>query len=585
MLLFLQKCLVCVCILSAPVTYAQPSATDTTSTSDARSRQTLAQADTFITKGKPDSAIQLLQQYMATAGNTIGKYSLQKAHLGLGKAYLLREQFDESLQHYLTSLSYNKLDSTNKETADAYIGMGVVYSRLRNFPQAEAYLQKALSILQQPDKDRLKALVNLAGVYMEAGNQQHILPTHQEALALAAHLKAAMVSAVLYTNLSNYYLKNSNWTQAISTAQQSMHIRDSLKKPLSVITLNNLGYALVQSGNIPAGVSYYQQALPTATLNEKKQLLYNLANAMNAAGNYQQAVQYFQQYDTVKDSIAKKQYEQKVAELTTTYETAQKQQRINTLEAENKARKKQIIQLAIGAILLLTLLAGIVYLRFKNLRVKQLLEQSRMKRQLLQVQLNPHFLFNALNHIQQYIYKNDAANSMTYLASFSRLMRLILENSEKEYTTLEEELEMLRHYITLQQSGTPTFDFELQVSPELATDSIDIPIMLLQPFVENAIIHGVKKRENGKLLLRAEAQPPFLHITIADNGTGIQLATDHAPNSLHRSMGSTIVNQRIAEFNKTNLFKIRLQIEPTSNTTTYPGTTVHLYIPVKANEP
>lgn len=544
----------------------------------------IGKADSLTLSGKTDSAALLFQQVIQQAIHQKDSAALQKAHLELGKLALLRDRFDDALSFYLKSLQFIQPGSNPVQKADAFIGIGVVYSRLRNFAKAEEYLLQALEILQTPDKNRLKALANLAGVYMETADKVHTLPTHHEALLLAQQLNAPLISAVLYTNLSNYYIKTENWPAAITNARQSLHLRDSLHKPLSVITSNNLGYALVQSGQVNEGMKWYKQALPFATLAEKKQLLLNLSNGSTAAGEYQQAISYFKQYDAVKDSIAQKQYDQRVAEIAATYETAQKQQRIAHLEAENKARQKQLQQLITGTILLLLLIAGIIYLRFKNMKVRQQLQQSKNRQQLLQVQLNPHFIFNALAHIQQYIYKNEAQHSMTYLNSFSRLIRLILEHSDRETTTLEEEMEMLQHYLTLQQSGTPSFTFQLHVAPDIPLADTCIPVMLLQPFVENAVIHGVKKREQGHIQLQFKQANGYLHISIADNGKGLQTHAGNTANALHRSMGRNIVDQRIAEFNKTNKQAIKLSIESTSTDANYPGTTVHLHIPLSITQ-
>lgn len=544
-----------------------------------------SKADSLLLSGKTDSAAVLFHQLAQDALHRRDTAALQKAWLELGKVNLLREKWDEALNSYLTSLQYARPGITPKTTADAYIGIGVVYSRLRNFAQAEAYLQKALALLQTEDRDRLKALANLAGVYMETGDNTHTLATHQQALQLAAKLQAPLVSAVLYTNLSNYYIKTNNWPAAISSARQSLHLRDSLHKPLSVITCNNLGYALVQSGKVQEGLQWYQQALPLATLAEKKQLLLNLSNGNTSAGNYQQAIAYFKQYDAVKDTIAQKQYEQRVAEIAAKYETADKQQRIARLEAENKTRKRQLQQWLTGSLIVLALLAGILYLRFKNMKVQQQLEQSKTRRQLLQVQLNPHFIFNALHHIQQYIYRNDAKNSMTYLNSFSRLIRLILEHSDVETTSLEEEIEMLEHYLTLQQSGNPSLSFTINTAPELPTADIHLPVMLLQPFVENAVIHGVKNKAQGHVTLTFTTTGQHLQVVITDNGKGIHAAAGNTANTLHRSMGRSIVNQRIAEFNKANKQAIQLKIENATTDVDYPGTAVHLFIPLTITAP
>src|SRR5690606_37425927 len=116
--------------------------------------------------------------------------------------------------------------------------------------------------------------------------------------------------------------------------------------------------------------------------------------------------------------------------------------------------------------------------------------------------LNPHFIFNAMNRVQHFIYTHDVEKSTAYLRDFATLTRLTLESSDNAYVSLSAEVDMLTHYLRLQQLGSdPPFAFSIKVEPDVDIDGISIPVMLIQHFVENAVIHGVKDREDGTITI------------------------------------------------------------------------------------
>lgn len=507
--------------------------------------------------------------------------TVARAYSLMGNIFLMQKMPDKALQNYFLSLSYYQVNTDNPDLSKVYTNIGTVYSLLKELPKARDYYLKALSANRNENLDRLKTMTNLAGVYAELKDRKIAFETFNKGIILAKKLHNLPLEAVLRTNLSNYFIEDKDWNSAILHARTSLMIRAQLKQPPSVITLNNLGYALVQTGQFKEGIKCYDTALKSANPQEKKQLFYNLYQAHKSLANLLKALNYLEKYDSVKDSISRLNYEQKVVEITAGYESLKKQNRIDNLEKENVLQKKQLNQqlfLIIAVIMITLLIAVLIYMRVKNYSIKEALEKSQIKRQLLLLQLNPHFIFNALQSVQRFIYLKDQEQSMEYLNSFSKLIRLILENSDKDLIALDEEIEILDNYLHLQQlSHQPGFTYEIVADPNIETENIEIPVMLVQPFVENAVIHGLKDHNEGKIKIVIEHQPDGLHIHILDNGRGTGLSKSYANNKMHRSMGMDILNQRIQEFNRENINYVTLTVSHHEDIE-YPGTAVHLHI-------
>ncbi|MFC6103149.1 tetratricopeptide repeat-containing sensor histidine kinase [Olivibacter domesticus] len=541
--------------------------------------QRFSAIDSLVQRNKLEEAEHVLTALVNKSKTTKEDWLLGKAYAGLGNIFLIKGKFDNALENYLLSLRYLENKGYPVDVAKIYANLATLYSKLKQFPIAEDYLLKALK-QDLGENNKLKYLANLAGIYVERGKRAEALNTFKQAVLLAKSLKNKAVEAILYTNLSNYFIQEKQWDEAIVNAQKSVRLRTYLKQAPSVITLNNLGYALVQEGNYKEGVGYYERALQNANLAEKKQLYYNLYQAYKLLGNSQKTWNYIESYDRVKDSLSTLNYEQKVAELAATYQAAQKQRKIEQLAVENNLQRIQLKQqtyLMFAGIFILLLILGIGYLKWKHFKVEEKLEKSQLKYRFLLLQLNPHFIFNALQSVQHFIYQNDRQNSMEYLTSFSRLIRLVLENSEKDMISLDEEIEILDRYLHLQQlNRNPTFSYNIKVGKGINQGDVLVPTMLLQPLVENAVIHGIKERVDGKIELIFEGADHSLDIFIKDNGIGISPAKN--ANTLHKSMGMDILHKRIAELNGMGKYQINVEIGANTMDEEYAGTCIHLNI-------
>lgn len=219
----------------------------------------------------------------------------------------------------------------------------------------------------------------------------------------------------------------------------------------------------------------------------------------------------------------------------------------------------------------------IVKSRIKFLKKQNEITQeiNQLEKAALQAQMNPHFIFNCLNSIQSFIIKNNKEQAMEYLGSFAHLIRQYLHYSTKQYISLSDEINLLTNYMDLEKLRfNNSFMYYIDVDKKVNIVDTKIPPMLIQPFVENAIIHGMKDKKNneGQIKIIIRMEKPYLVVTIIDNGSGIQKSVH--PNTKHKSMGMSITQRRIDHIHKSKSVDYKLQTESDSN-----GTKVSLKIP------
>ncbi len=220
-------------------------------------------------------------------------------------------------------------------------------------------------------------------------------------------------------------------------------------------------------------------------------------------------------------------------------------------------------------------------------REQKSLQKSIMESELqtLRSQINPHFVFNSLNSIKSYILTHRSTEASEYLTDFSTLMRATLQYSKEQLITLQDELEIMLLYISLEKKRfEENFLFNFELDPKIRTDEIMIPPMLLQPYIENAIKHGLMNKDGFRILTLKvlNENPAFIIIEIEDNGIGREKSSLLKKNTpKHQSMGMSINEERIDLLSKTNDYLINISIEDKeSNEKMAEGTKVVIRIPI-----
>jgi len=259
------------------------------------------------------------------------------------------------------------------------------------------------------------------------------------------------------------------------------------------------------------------------------------------------------------------------------------EQRIQELEKEKRLQLALIRRtnlfnyFLLGSVAVMLLLLFLVIKSFYAIKIKN----KKIALQSLRREMNPHFIFNSLNSVNQYIAEHNELEANKYLTSYSGLMRNIMEHSHKDLVPLTVELEQLRKYLELEHRRfRDQFDYRISVEEALDSDAVLVPNMLIQPHLENAVWHGLRYKEGkGLLRLRIVKQGNEMEISITDNGIGMAqsraLKTEHQKS--HQSRGLTNTAERIALLN--DLYKTRITMTmdtPEEGT----GTRVRIRLPI-----
>ena len=226
-------------------------------------------------------------------------------------------------------------------------------------------------------------------------------------------------------------------------------------------------------------------------------------------------------------------------------------------------------------VLTASLIAALLWLLY-HLRVRQIKRRNaiavgeiemqknmaELEQQALLLQMNPHFIFNALNSIQHYIGQNDTFSARKYLSKFARLMRQTLQNSSESYIPLTQEIEMLEHYLELEKLCHPgRFSYSIQCSPHTEPETVSIPPMLIQPFAENAILHGIlPSQREGRLEITFSLQNGSLLCTVTDNGIGIHNSTQNQSSPEHQSKAYIVTEKRLSLMQQTGSEAMQISV-------------------------
>ncbi|MEM1123694.1 MAG: histidine kinase, partial [Bacteroidota bacterium] len=244
----------------------------------------------------------------------------------------------------------------------------------------------------------------------------------------------------------------------------------------------------------------------------------------------------------------------------------------------------------------LLLFGGIIYgiFRYSVNRVKRKnaaqfqIEKkfAELEMQALQAQMNPHFIFNCLNGIQNFILNQETHQAVGYMGKFGQLMRLFLEASKNKFIALDEEIKLLRLYTELEQMRfSNVFEVDFKIPSDLDIEAIQIPSLLIQPFVENAILHGLTKlpKGGGQLIIQFfENESGRLICQVKDNGIGREQAAKLKAQSVqqHVSRATQIVNERLEVLRQMNNLSVNIEMHDAYPERKYTGTLVRIFIAV-----
>lgn len=396
-----------------------------------------------------------------------------------------------------------------------------------------------------------------------------------------------------YTLLSKSYDLDKNYTKAINYLDSSIAIHEKVElfnenlRLYEIYTEKSRILFLLNANE--ESLFFAQKALDKAkSINDESSIINatkQLAKCFENTGDYKNSTLYYKKYIALKESFDQKQKTEKINSLELKFNKAKNEQIIKDQKQKNELLNKQSeidqlnINLLIIGILLSLLIFAIVFIALRQRALKQKQQLLETEQVLNRSRINPHFFFNILSSLQSFILRSDDKKStVLQLTRFSKIMRQTLESTYNENVSIQEEITFLKEYLELQKfRKREGFNYHIEISDELLYSDIFIPSMLLQPFIENSIEHGISQLSDGATIsINFEELDKELKITIEDNGKG--LTAEKSEEKKHVSRATQITTERLKILNQKYHSNAKFEIIDTGN-----GVKVELYLPLTLN--
>jgi tetratricopeptide (TPR) repeat protein len=545
-----------------------------------KAKYLLARAQFLLYKKEYRSIIDILRPSIKNS-DKIDPLLLGKTFKDIGHAYKLEWVADSALVNYIKALKLFEQVQNNREISLTYLALGLVYSKMENKRLATDFYEKSIAYSANSEiMERHKEMITNQEI--RPVSLDKTLELSLDIIKIAEDRRDDRLLVVAYSDAKKNYFALKNYNKALEFAEKELTVRKRSSFDSSIPnTKHFMGTIYAIQNKHKLAIDQFTEALPGATDSLKLSIYQGMKNVYRSQGNLQKAMEAMELFSALKDSINLRRVDVSLAEITAQYQTEIQEEQIKNLSIENELSAEKISRQRLslfGTISGSALILVLGFLGYKNYRAKQELNYTQLNFKLLQTQLNPHFMFNALNEIKLNMNETKIEKSAIYLTSYSKLMRSILEGSTKEFITIKEDVLLISKYLELQQLvHNQRFTFEVKVDDDLDILYLQIPPMLTQPFVENAIIHGVKGILGGKISVNYKHEGDFVKIEIIDNGKGIETKANQSGNSLHNSLGTSIIEKRIKNYDNLYKFKIESKTESDINS----GTKVIIGFPLR----
>ncbi|MFB6343118.1 histidine kinase [Saccharicrinis sp. FJH62] len=575
---------------------------------------------------------------------TNDKISEVRAYSTLGDINLNSGQYDLSTENYLKAIQLSNSIQKKDLSYHSRKNIGLAYQKNGDYDKALYYLNSFLA--DKSNKlsldDMVFAKIHMAEIYELKGENLLAEQTYKEALEIEKNRNNTDGIILIQDKLADLNIKKDDAAGAIRYYEESERIakeasdqklfmnsirkkgdayrlqdkvNDELKARQQALEINeSLGDKDAQSedllkiGNIYVDQNQEGRAIPvleksvdlsdqTRNIAQKKEALYSLSKAYEKL-DPNKALETYKEYLKVNDSLNTNREKELLSRIDMATSLNRKQQRIDLLEKNKELNDKTIEILTqerelkdqaikMQRITIVALVIILLVLTVSSVLILRSVRQKRFANQLLALkslrsQMNPHFIFNALNSVNNYIAKNDKLSANRYLSDFAFLMRSVMENSKYDFIALTDEVKIIELYLKLEHERfKEKFDYMFSIDEDVNTESFMIPPMLIQPYIENAVWHGLRyKEEKGILQVELKQVDNCLEITIIDDGIG-RIKSQEIKTKNQRQINSTglkNIENRLKIINKVHHLGIKVEVSDLIPET-HSGTCVKIIVP------
>jgi len=506
----------------------------------------------------PDEALKYIDESITIAEQQNWRTGLAYAIRQKGNIYYNMDNIEKALNYFLEALRISEETNIEPLALNLHNNLGNIYADIKDYDKSLKYYQIVLdaAIQSNDTANIIRGYTNIGNVKNETRNMDIAIEYFGKALELSRLIKNEFFQAAIINNLGISYRHKKEFDVAINHFMEAATIAEKIgNKYIEASAYNSIARVSLAQKYFDKAQIYADSALSMAKFIDAVVWQSDAWDVLYQVYEYQKkhelALLAYQNYVILYDSVLT---EDKKAALTKKEMQYQLEKQDVLAKAEIK-RQVYIKNTVIIASIVLLLFSAIGYFLYKRKRDEQRLKEvanfkatmAETELKALRSQMNPHFIFNSLNSISDYLDKNDIEKADEYLVKFSRLTRSILENSEKKWITIKEDVELLKLYIEIESLRLKNkLSYNFKIDDEIDIQNTLIPSLLLQPLIENSIWHGISQKEDdGYILVEIIKNNQQLICAVEDNGIGMK----NKDIFQESSMGLTITRQRIEIIN------------------------------------
>ncbi|MEZ0006241.1 two-component system sensor histidine kinase YesM [Flavobacterium sp. 28YEA47A] len=549
-----------------------------------------------------ENDLQTAQKYEALAKQLSAKGQYAKAEEYLKKARDIYAKRNKKKEAAITNRGIAKAQESQNKTQDAIVSYEMASQtatdkvaekinfndaeRLKNSApeQKKDYISSNIQILEKEGKkeETADAYQQMAKANIDRNDAKAAVENYKKALENVIHKPEEAIK--IKNEIAKVYASENEFDKAIEINKKLINeAKEKNNTEAQIVQMQELATIYFKQQEAEKGISVLKKAYELAIQNGKtilaKNSLDQLIKEYNAKGNGEKSIELYENFFENFESLIKSDnslVDSKVFQVT--------EDRIKHLEKE-RALKDELISkkntfnyFLLGSVVLMILLFVFIVKALYSIKTKN----KKIALQSLRREMNPHFIFNSLNSVNQFISENKELEANKYLTSYSNLMRNMMENSNKDFVSLNNEVEQLKKYLDLEHLRfNEKFDYEITIDEALDGDAVFVPNMLLQPHLENAIWHGLRYKEGkGFLKLDFKLKNNQIKVTIDDNGIGLTKSQELKTTNqkVHESRGMTNTRERISLLNE--LYKKNISLEISEKESHETGTRVEISFPL-----
>src|SRR5690554_1213603 len=495
----------------------------------------------------------------------------------VGNIYRKQGNFPKATEYFFRSLQIREQAQDVIGAATSLGNLGVLYMEQDKLDEAADYFNRSLSHWEEIGHELAIAgtLNNLGLIYAKQGDLEKALETHLKSLEIREEMNSKRGIAESMINIGGIHRELGEYNKAIDNFEQSLTInKESGDRNGEASSLYNLGRTYAQQAQFVKAISFGDRALALATevgnisiRKDAHKLLYDSNKSLNRSN---QALDQFEAYVQLRDSIYKEENREELIRQQFQYDYDREKALMMAEQTKKDAviekrflqkQQRQNIMIILFVVSIIVLIGiGWFVIRDRKAKYKFIVAQSELKT--LRSQLKPHFVFNVLNSIHTFILNEDSRSASKYLLSFSKVMRSTLESMNKDMNTLQEEVDLLQKIVDLEGLRLRK-KIELTVNNDKDWSDYMIPAMILQPIVENAIIHGVQHApdDTDEIAIQIDIHNNVLSIKVQNRHHGKLKINSEASAEQAKRFGFSITRERVILINKKHKIKEDVSIQ------------------------